>query len=226
MRGHVPEPLIALISAVPAAIAPIDRALRERLPMVRVWNLIDDRLMEDAAADGGVTPRLARRMRRLIDHAVVEGADAVVLTCSLYAGVAHEVAGGPVEVPVLGPDDALVAAVVAGGCRNVLLVSPAAGPLADSRERLRRAAGPDVTIAGVVADGAAEAARRGDEDALTRSVLAAIEGATTGHDVIVLGQYSLAPAGPVVRGAVTVPVLTGPGLTADLLARTFAGADT
>src|SRR4051795_10982989 len=98
-------PLVALVSAVPAAIPPAVAALEEALPDARVWNLLDDRLIDDANEAGEVTGALESPVRRLIDPAPREGRDAVPLTCSLYGFVARK-AAQQAPAPVLGPDDA------------------------------------------------------------------------------------------------------------------------
>lgn len=210
-------PLVALISAIPAAISPARDAFDALYPEAQIWNLLDDRLLDDANAAGGLTARLEERMKRLISHALTEGAGAVLLTCSMYTSVAHDVAADA-DVPVLGPDDAVFAAVRASGYRNVLLVSSGAGPLADSEERLRAFTGDSVIVHGALAQEAAVAARAGDVDALVEAVTSAISSAPGSFDAVVLGQYSLAPSAERVAHAVGLPVLAGPQYAATHLA--------
>lgn len=84
-------PTVALIHATTAAIAPAAAAFADRFPEARLWNLLDDLLMTEADAAGGLTAPLRRRMRCLIAHAEDGGAAAILLTCSLYGPVAGEV---------------------------------------------------------------------------------------------------------------------------------------
>lgn len=205
MKPH--PPLVAVISAVAAAIPPARAAFDALFPDATVWNVVDDRLVDDA--DGEITPRLAARMRRLIDHAVVEGADAVLLSCSMYAGVAHR-ADVDVAIPVHGPDDGLFGAVATGGFRRIALVSPAADPLADSLVRMRKVVASDVTVVGVVADDAPAAARANDVDALVDAVVSAVGHVWPKPDAVVLGQYSLAAAAPGVQAVLGLPTLSAP----------------
>lgn len=203
------KPLIALISAVRASIPPTLDAFSAGFPDAQPWNIVDDRLLEDANAQGGLTPHLQLRMERLIDHALAEGASAVLLTCSLYAPVAHEAAANT-DVPVLAPDDAVFLAVTDEGYRNVLLVSSAAGPLEDSVTRLRAFAGPHVTVVGALAEDAAPAARRGDTDAVVDAIASAVDASLTDFEAVVLGQFSLAPAAEALATRLRTPVLAGP----------------
>ena len=213
------NPVIALVSAVPAAIAPATEAFAIEYPDASVWNILDDRLLVDADARGGVTADLDERMARLIRHAAIEGADGILLTCSLYGTVAHRLAA-EIGVPLMAPDDALFAAVADGGFGSILLLSPAPGPLAESAGRLTehlRAAGLATTITGAAVDGAADAARSGDLDRLVSALEAAYLSASASVDAVVLGQYSLSPAAEALSERIGVPVLAGPGRAARAL---------
>lgn len=218
MKPH--PPLVAVISAVAAAIPPARAAFDALFPDATVWNVVDDRLVDDA--DGEITPHLAARMQRLIDHAVVEGADAVLLSCSMYAGVAHR-ADVDIAIPVHGPDDGLFSAVAARGYQRIALVSPAADPLVDSLTRMRKVVGSDVTVVGVVADNAPAAARAADVDALVDAVVSAVDHVSPKPDAVVLGQYSLAPAAPGVHAVLGVPTLSAPEHAVRLLQTLLTG---
>jgi hypothetical protein len=104
------SPTVALIHATPASMAPAHGAFADRFPQARLWNILDDRLITEAEAAGGLTPPLRNRMRSLIRYAADGGADAVMLTCSLYGPVAIEEAATSPR-PVLASDQALFDAV-------------------------------------------------------------------------------------------------------------------
>src|SRR5690625_4708365 len=125
--------LVALISATPVAIAPATEALAEEFPQARVWNLLDDRLLQDASDAGGLAEPLAERMRGLIEHAVGAGADAVLLTCSMYGQVAQQ---APIPVPALAPDEAAFAEASSGTYGTVLVVASFDSAFHDSVHRL------------------------------------------------------------------------------------------
>ncbi|MGA1838261.1 aspartate/glutamate racemase family protein [Herbiconiux sp. 11R-BC] len=209
------RPLVALISAVPTAIPPAVAALAGEFPAARVWNLLDDRLLDEVTERGGLTPELAERMARLVRHAVAEGADGILVTCSRYGDVVHDLVP-QTAVPLLASDDAAFGAVLGSGLRSVLLISPAAGPLADSLERLTAAAasaGIELDITGAVAEGSPAAAAAGDAAALVDILAGAYRSAAGGgtrFDAVLLGQYSLSPAGAALAERIGVPVLTTP----------------
>lgn len=213
-------PRIALISAVPAAMAPAADALRTGFPEAQVWHLLDDRLLSDAADAGGPTAPLRARMRRLIEHAVAGGADAVVLTCSLYGVVAQELdEEGAEAVPVLAPDAAAFERLAAGGYQRVLVIASLDAALRDSSDRLRSAlaqhgpAAGGVEVSGVVVPGALAAAG----DALVAVLAGAAREPAAPVDAVFLAQYSLAPAASGLAVALGVPVVSGPTSAAHTL---------
>jgi hypothetical protein len=225
------SPTVALIHATPAAIAPARSAFAGRFPQARTWNLLDDLLITEAEAAGGLTPPLRRRMRTLIDHAVDGGADAVLLSCSMYGPVATDAAATS-AVPVLASDQALFDAVtnrVAAGARRVAVLGPIQAGVDDTvarlRDRLAAAKDPNTTIIGTVVDGARDAAAAGDQARLDQLVTGEARSLEPDADLIVLGQFSISPAQPAVAAAVAVPVLSPPHLAAEVLrARLTVGA--
>lgn len=207
-------PRIALISAVTAAIGPATAALDELYPDAEVWNILDDRLLRDADERGGLDDALRARMTRLIDHALAEGADGVLLTCSLYGPVVADLQR---DAPVLAPDEAAFAEIADAGYRHVLVVASFEGAKDDSVARLREAlarSGADTTVAGVAVPAAMVATKAQDSGALVTALIDACRPLAADVDAIFLAQYSLAPAGPALSAAVGLPVVSGPASSA------------
>lgn len=209
-------PLIAVISATPAAIGPAAAGLKEGFPGATVWNILDDRLLVEADDAGGVDARLRDCMIRLIEHAKAEGATGILLTCSMYGSVAREFDGA--GVPVLGSDDAVFAAVIDGGFRSVLVVASFESALVDAVERFGAfAAGASPHIESTVPDGAFAATNAGDSAALIDALIAGCQPFVGAVDAVLLAQYSLAPATEPLSAALGIPVLSGPLRAATLL---------
>lgn len=212
-------PVVAVISAVTSAVEPARAAITLAVPDAVVWNILDDRLMADAVAGGGVTTPLAQRMERLVDHAIAGGADTVLVTCSLY-GETVEVLAPRKPVPVLPPDQAAFDAVVDAGWRRVLVVAPLEQALADSRARLAAhaaAVGKSPELLGVVASGLPDDASR-TPHSLAAALATSVAAADTAVDGILLAQYSLSPAAGLLNEQLGIPVLSTPGCAARRLA--------
>ncbi|MFI6025905.1 hypothetical protein [Amycolatopsis magusensis] len=200
---------IALISATAAAIGPAVTGLADGFPGAEPWNLLDDGLLGDADRHGGLTPALAERMRRLIAHALAERADGVLLTCSLYGTVARAT---PAPVPVLAPDEALFEE--AAGYRRVLVVASFEAALHDCVSRFTTAT-PSAHVDGAVAPDARGASGTG----LSEALITACRPYADRVDVVLLAQYSLAPAAAELTDALGLTVLSGPHSAAAKLRR-------
>lgn len=214
------RPTVALIHATPASMAPAHAAFAELFPKARLWNLLDDLLISEAEAAGGLTPQLRHRMRTLIRHAVDGGADAILLSCSMYGPVASAVAAEYPQ-PVLPSDHALFDEVGRSRARRVTVLGPIATGVADTVARMRERLGavhPDPpTVRGIVVDGAREASVAGDFGTLGELMARSAQEVAPTTDLIVLGQFSLAPALASAQAAVPIPVLSPPHLAARVL---------
>jgi hypothetical protein len=210
MTNTTDTPRIALIHATPAAIAPAVAGMNTVFPGAEVWNILDDKLLPDADAQGGVTPHLAERMTRLIDLALAEGAAGVLLTCSMYGSVALATQA---EVPILAPDEAAFETALAGDYGTVLLVASFESALNDCVGRFAEflhANDSATKVVGEVVPAAFVATKAGDVSALTDALIEAARPYVGSIDAVLLAQYSLAPAAAAIEEALGLPVISGP----------------
>jgi hypothetical protein len=208
--GISPAPRIALIHATTAAMAPAVAGMNNVFPGAEVWNLLDDQLLPDADAHGGLAPQLAERMHRLIDLAITHGAAGVLLTCSMYGSVAQATNA---DVPVLSPDEAAFEKALAGNYGKVLMVASFESALSDSVARFAeflKANGSATQVIGEHVPGALIATKAGDISALTAALIEAAKPFVGSVDAVLLGQYSLAPAAIALEEALGLPVISGP----------------
>ncbi|MGW6056786.1 aspartate/glutamate racemase family protein [Streptomyces sp. NPDC055189] len=208
-----------MIHAVPAAARTAEAAFAREFPEARLWNLLDDQLLEDAREAGGLTPALRRRMLRLVHHAVEGGAHGVLLTCSSYGDVV-ETARALWQIPVLKSDESMFHAALTGpyGALAVAASAPPAVPAAiaqldDLSTRLRP--GRPARITAVLSEPAAAAAT---PQAAAHHLADALHASgAEGVQAVLLAQYSLAPAGPALAELLGLPVLDGAGAAAQEL---------
>ncbi|MGN9785342.1 aspartate/glutamate racemase family protein [Nonomuraea sp. ZG12] len=206
---------VAIVNATPASIQPATDGLDEGFPEATAWHLLDDRLVTEADAAGGLTPPLTRRMLALIDHAVRGGAGAVLLSCSMY-GPAAELARRLHDVPVTGSDEAMFAHVARHRPGRVLVLGSLSSAAADSARRLENAA-YGVEAHAVAAPGAAAAAAARDWPGLTDALARAAEPRLGQVDLVLLGQYSISPVHAELARRLGVEVLSPPLMAARAL---------
>lgn len=197
----------------PVLVNVLKELFPELLPEARLVNIMDDGLLTDVRAAGGLTPELRRRTVGYGLIAEASGADAILNCCS-SVGEAADVLASLVTIPVVKIDQRMAETAVATGER-IAVVATVATTL-DPTERLihRKAAdaGRNVATTRFLADSAFDALLNGNTQQHDDIVKAEIERAMKDHDVVVLAQGSMARLVPLVQGASNVPVLSSPRL--------------
>jgi Asp/Glu/hydantoin racemase len=204
-------PRIVLIHAVATAIPPMQGAFKEGWPEATLSNLLDDDLMPAYTREGGLTPHITERICALAQYAARSGADGILFTCSVFPQ-AEDLAKQLVRVPLLKPDEAMIAAALDAGRRiGVVATNPPAAPAAAAQLRAgAKARGVEAKVVESVADGAFAIGNSGDAATHDRMVVAAARRIADQVDVLCLAQVSMALARAAVQAQVTVPVLTSP----------------
>jgi hypothetical protein len=206
-----------MIHSTTAAMEPATDAFAERFPEARLWHLLDDRLIVEAEAAGGVVPRLRRRMLGLIGHAVTNGANGVLMTCSQYGPVADD-AKTRWTAPVIGSDQAMLEHVAALRPVHVVVLASLESSAIDSAERLRvmlSGADAPTQVSGVFCPGAAAAVNRGDRAGLLPALVAGAAPYRDDADLFVIAQYSLTSVATELEAALATTVLSPTHLAAE-----------
>ncbi len=195
---------VALIHALAHSVAPINDALAQAWPQALRMNLLDDSLSADLARAGSLDAAMHQRFQQLADYALDCGSDAILFTCSAFGPCIEAVARAHPQVPVLKPNEAMVAEAAALDGR-IGLVATFAPTLASMPAEFP----PGLDLRTRLAEGALAALDCGDgarHDELVAAVARQLvdEGCTA----IALAQFSLARARDAVAAACGVPVLT------------------
>jgi Asp/Glu/hydantoin racemase len=197
-------PRVALIHALAESIAPVNEEMARTWPACERMNLLDDSLSADLArSPGGIDAGITSRFVRLADYAVHAGAHGLLFSCSAFGQCIEKVARRLAPLPVLKPNEAMIAAAVREGGRVGLVAS-----FAPTLRSMPAEFPAGIALSLALADGALEALRAGDgarHDALV--VEAALRLAKDRCAVIALAQFSLARAVPAVAKALGLPVL-------------------
>ena len=212
---------IALIHALAHSIAPVNHELDRAWPGCVRMNLLDDSLSADLAASrDGLDAAMTARFIALADYAIGTGVRGILFTCSAFGPCIDAVALRWPGIPVLRPNEAMIADASRIG-RRIGLVASFAPTLASMPAEFPAT----VSVLPALADGALDALTAGDARLHDHLVVeAARRVAAMGCDVIALAQFSLARAAPAVEHAVRVPVLTTVGSAVRLLYERVAKA--
>lgn len=213
---------IALIHALAHSVAPINDALARDWPQAQHMNLLDDSLSADLAASAqGLDARMHARFAQLAQYAVNCGSQAILFTCSAFGPCIEAVARQHAGLPVLKPNEAMLADALALR-RPVGLVASFAPTLQSMPPEFA----PGVLHATALAQGALTALNAGDGDTHdTLVVQAALQLRAQGAQAIALAQFSMARARQRVAEQTGLPVLTTVDSAVSALRARLAGGE-
>ena len=216
---------IALIHALTHSIAPINDAFAQMWPGAARVNLLDDSLSVDLAANGGVLDEpMHQRFEQLADYAVNSGADGILFTCSAFGSCIERVARKHSDIPVLKPNEAMIAEALASvhtPGQSIGLIASFAPTLVSMPPEFPASA----TLHTELVEEAMRALDAGNGAAHDASVVAAaVRLKARGAGVIALAQFSMARAATAVAAATGLPVLTTPSTAIRLLKQRLRAA--
>ncbi|BEP49791.1 aspartate/glutamate racemase family protein [Variovorax paradoxus] len=197
---------IALIHALSHSVAPINAAFERDWPEAVRMNLLDDSLSADLARGGkGLDAAMHERFQRLAQYAVDTGAEGILFTCSAFGPCIEAVAQRHAGIPVLKPNEAMVAEAAQGQQGRLGLIATFAATLVSMPPEFP----PGIALEPMLAEGALDALNAGDtqrHDALIAAQAAALR--ERGCTRIALAQFSMARARAACEAASGLPVLT------------------
>jgi len=196
---------IALIHALALTVAPINDAFAQDWPTAIRMNLLDDSLSADLASNGrGLDETMHRRFMSLAEYAVGTGVDAILFTCSAFGPCIDAVARRYTNIPVMKPNEAMVAQA-RGGVGKLGLIATFKATL----ESMPSEFDPGTELETALAEGALEALNAGNGE-LHDSLVArqAQRLRDRGCTRIALAQFSMARARSACELASGLPVLT------------------
>jgi Asp/Glu/hydantoin racemase len=195
----------------PVLVEVLRKLFPEVLPDVRLVNVVDDSLLADVRAAGGLTPSVTRRIIGYGMLAESSGANAILNCCS-SVGEAADLLAKTVNIPVVKIDERMAQEAVARGSQ-IGVVATVETTL-DPTERLiqRKATESDKKIVTkrYLVDRAFDALMAGESGKHDALVMAAIRRAISENEVVVLAQGSMARLLPMIQSDSSVPVLSSP----------------
>jgi Asp/Glu/hydantoin racemase len=211
---QTPAPRIALIHATALAVQPIAAAFIRHWPEARRMNLLDDSLSVDRADAGSLTPAMVQRFLDLANYAKRTGCNAILFTCSAF-GPAIEAARDAVGMPTLKPNEAmfeqaLAQCAKAGGQLGLIATFEASiASMAAELQQLAKDRGQRIALRTAFVPQAMQDLAEGRADQHHQKIAQAAR-ELAGCDVVMLAQFSMADALPLVQQQMDCPVLSSP----------------
>ena len=217
---------IAIIQTSAVSSAELKALCTEIIPEVKVFQIIDDSLIQEVNASGGPTYGVRNRMLQYYRQAESLGVDLILNQCSSVGEVADQIRPF-ISVPIVKIDEAMARKAVSLGSRIgvVATVATTVGPSTRLIESTAREMGKDVRVEKHLVDGAMmvliEEKNVEKHNSMVRDeVLRAAEN----NDVIVLAQGSMTVLLPVLAD-VQKPVLSSPRLCIEYIRELLYGKE-
>jgi len=203
---------VFIIHTSSVSVGDLSALFAEMAPGVVVRHIIDDSLLPEVLANGGVTPGVTRRLCQYAVQAESAGATLIFNQCSSVGEVA-DIAAKMVKVPLVKVDERMAETACRTGSRiGVVATLPTTmGPTVRLIKRMAEKLGKSVTITEELSSGAFEKLIAGDRKAHNEMVIASIRTLAQQVDVVVCAQGSMLALKPDL-GETRVPVLMSPPL--------------
>lgn len=198
---------------------------KEVMPDVKVFNIVDESLINNTIAANQLTASTSRRLAHYLESAEEAGADAIMVTCSSI-GPAVEAARPFVNIPVLRVDEPMAAQAVQIGKKIgvIATLSTTLNPTVNLIKAQAEKAGREIEIVEHLCEGAFQAVVAGDTGTHDKAVTVGLKKLMDQVDVIVLAQASMARVADALPEAEKkVPILASPRLGVEAAAKTLAG---
>jgi Asp/Glu/hydantoin racemase len=198
----------------------------EVMPDVELVNIVDDSLLPDVIAAGGITPAVQCRMTAYVKAAQETGANAVFSLCSSL-GPAIDAAREEVSIPVVKIDDAMAdkAVEMAERIGVVATVPTTLGPTVDLIRQKAAARAKAIEVKDALVQGAFELLMGGNKDEHDQQIYSAARELARGVEVIVFAQGSMTRLAPRTQEETGLPVLTSPRLGIEYVKRLLDSMD-
>jgi len=215
---------ICLIHTAPLMVQVFTPLCRDRLPEVKVTQIINESMIKDTIEAGKVRQPTIDAIVTFAEASFKMGSELVMVTCSSI-GPAVDLIQGRFPKPILRVDEPMADAAVAKG-RRIGVAATLRTTLEPTSELLLRkakAAGKEVELVECLCEGAFDAVLAGDTETHDALVAKAMINKLGDVDVIVLAQASMARvADRLPPEAITAPVLSSPALAMDYIRERLA----
>ncbi len=207
---------IALVSVTLNAANPMTEFLASN-PEYSVQNYLDSYILSKVRADGTITDDLVRRMFTMLSHACEDGADGIIVTCTIFSAYIDSFSN-VLSVPSVAADVAMMEqAGRVGGNTALLCTFPGTRDISTNLlDRYMKANGKPYAITSFVLEDAYIRANTGDLKGHDQIIMDKIREIDGQFDNIVIAQMSMAQAATQVTDAKS-EIFTSPKSALDAL---------
>lgn len=215
---------IAAIYTGAALVKPLSDLMKEVIPDYEVMNILDDSMIAEIIAAGGMTKEVKRRLYGYYDIACTSGAELILNTCSSIGDAVYG-AREFLPVPIVRIDEAMTRKAIetADSIAVLATLSTTLDPTIRLIEMCAEEVGKKVETVSALAEGAFPAITSGDAETHDRLVADTAKSVAETCDVILLAQGSMARMEKPLRDLTGKTVFSSPHLGVEMVKETLEG---
>lgn len=215
---------IGILHTSPATVELFGRLLREALPGIRLFNLLDDTILPELGENGGDVDAVLPRWANYAAVLRKRGASLLLNACSSIGELCARVEPD-VGCPIVRVDAEMAREAVSRGARIAVVATlpTTLRPTSDLITTTARQAGRAVALRSRIAEGAYAALMEGDAAGHDDKIAACLAEAVASSDVVVLAQASMARVVPRLPESERGKVLASPPFAVREVARRIRG---
>jgi aspartate/glutamate racemase len=201
---------IIVVHTGPVTIQPLKDQFKKLLPEVRMFNIMDDSLLNDVTHAGHLTKEVTQRIYSYMKNAEEMGADMILNACS-SVGEATDAVRGLIKVPIIKIDEAMAdqASEIGSKIGVLATLKTTLAPTVRLVKKKANEKNKEITVIEKIAEGAFQALLDGDGEKHDQILKDTVKELMEQVDVIVCAQVSMARLIPSL-GETKVPVLSSP----------------
>lgn len=209
---------IAAIYTGAALVKPLTDLMREVLPDYEVMNILDDSMIAEIIAHGGMTKAVKRRLYGYYEIACASGAELILNTCSSIGDAVYG-AREFMPIPIVRIDEAMARKAIAmADSIAVLATLPTTlDPTIRLLEACAAEMGKKITTVSALAEGAFPAITAGDAETHDRLIAETAKRVADTCEVILLAQGSMARMEGPLRKLTGKTVFSSPRLGVEMV---------
>ncbi|MCF7944870.1 MAG: aspartate/glutamate racemase family protein [Spirochaetia bacterium] len=205
-------------------VKPLSDIMKEELQSYQIMNILDDSMIADIIAAGGMTKAVKRRLYGYYEIACSSGAELILNTCSSIGDAVYG-AREFLPIPIVRIDEAMAREAV-GKSNSIAVLATLSTTLDPTIRLIKRCAeeaGKQVRTVSALAEGAFPAITAGDGETHDRLIVEAAESAADTCDVILLAQGSMARMETQLRELTGKTVLSSPRMGVKMIKAMLEG---
>ena len=216
--NETPDKTIFIIHTSSVSVDVLNALFKEFAPRAIVRNIVDDSLLPEVLANGGVTEGVSHRICEYAKLAESAGADLIFNQCS-SVGEAADMASQEVTTPIVKVDQRMAEVACETGARIgvIATLETTLGPTCRLVQKTAEKMGKEITVVEHLCEGAFDKLISGDRQGHNEMVIEGIRELCQQVDVVVCAQGSMIALLDDL-GETPVPVLTSPRLGVEMAA--------